>query len=342
MKDKKLGYYQSLRWLDSNGARELINLIAKIELTEQELIQQITHGEADNSLAVYVDIGVSDGAIDSDRGFIAMTLGRKQRLVALDGRKLGRSPLSLFVYHEAEYRPDGMVFLPSQPKDKTITLEDFLGGDKGLGLWSADTKSLKPRYPLYFFRSEVEEWAKRIGGEPDQQALQEENQHLQQEIEAFIAEVERLEAEKEYLQREMLATERAHNRLADQLTALTEQHDLCVISLEGANEETEDAYREVERLQAENTELKEEVGRLQADSKNGAVLFGHESENLRLVEWAINEFYHPDKFDVNDPKTHPKQEYMLAEIMRVHGVTGVTAKAVERIATPFSRDRSKK
>lgn len=195
---------------------------------------------------------------------------------------------------------------------------------------------------LVFLPTDVEALAAKMNDEPDYQALQKENQRLSQGAAELKAMVKRLEAEKEYLQREMLATERAHNRLADQLTALTEQHDLCMISLEGADEETEDAYREVERLQAENTELKEEVGRLQADSKNGAVLFGHESENLRLVEWAINEFYHPDKFDVNDPKTHPKQEYMLAEIMRVHGVTGVTAKAVERIATPFSRDRAKK
>lgn len=179
--------------------------------------------------------------------------------------------------------------------------------------WRAMDIDLYELFPrginLAFLRADIETLAAKINGEPD-------ITDLKKRVADLTAALERVQIDNARLIHKSESRERS--------------------------EEMEALKAEVERLQAENTELKEEVGRLQADSKNGAVLFGHESENLRLVEWAINEFYHPDKFDVNDPKTHPKQEYMLAEIMRVHGVTGVTAKAVERIATPFSRDRAKK
>lgn len=206
--DSKLGYYQSLRWLDSKSAREFIGLLAGFELSEVELAQLVAHGEASSVFAAYVDVGVSDGAIDADTGLLALTTGRKQRLAALEASQLRGSPLRLFVYHEAEHRPDGRIYLPSQPSDLTLALEDCLADSAaGLGLWFANTKSLKPNYTVYFCREEIEFWVESFGGDSNNnQSIQEKNrplqqasedtQQLQQELEALKVEVEQLRAEK--------------------------------------------------------------------------------------------------------------------------------------------------
>lgn len=196
MKENKLGYYQSLLWLDSKGARELIKLIAGIELSEAELVQAIMHSDFRNALEVYVDIGVSDGAIDSETGLpIFNDLFGKQRIVSPEFYRLIDSPLHLFIYHPAEHRPNGRVYLPSQPRHGKISLEYCDMDGKKFGSCSVDTESLKPNYPVYFSRHQVEQWAKNISGNLDTQELQDENQRLQQEVEALKTEVERLQAE---------------------------------------------------------------------------------------------------------------------------------------------------
>lgn len=197
MKEKKLGYYQSLLWLDSKGAIELIKLIAGIELSEAELVQQIIHSDFKKALGVYVDIGGPlDGAVDSETGLpILNVLFGKQRIVSPELCRLIDSPLRLFIYHPEEYRPNGRVYLPSQPERGKISLEYCDMDGKRVGSCSADTTSLRSNYLVYFSRSEVEAWAKGISGSPDNQELQDENQRLKQELETLKAEVVRLQAE---------------------------------------------------------------------------------------------------------------------------------------------------
>lgn len=107
-----------------------------------------------------------------------------------------------------------------------------------------------------------------------------------------------------------------------------------------------DQAQELERLKAEVERLKAENAELISMGANTGVandlLFTHVTENLRLAARVQQEFYDPARFDIEDPDSYPLKGKILDKLKEWGIDSDTTAKAIERVATPFSRDKAKK
>ncbi|MEZ2721904.1 hypothetical protein ACBP46_10785 [Paenalcaligenes hominis] len=265
----KAKYYKIVGSLTGAEALDYLNSLTGAGLSPEDFFQLKRKG----FLPSYVELDGAFARENKERPLYDGLLGSCPADIQVLGLQRVCSHLHFFREGDDEGRyfftmPEGLFL---RGADFSISLEGDVisnGVVRVMSKWQLSSTHLGiGDYELVFNSLDIEDLAAKMNEEPDHQALQEENQRLSQDITELKATVEHLEMENGGLLQKVSAIERAHNRLVTQLTDLGEQHDLCMVSLEGADEKTEEAYRDIERLRAENNILKTENFQLKADDE---------------------------------------------------------------------------
>lgn len=101
------------------------------------------------------------------------------------------------------------------------------------------------------------------------------------------------------------------------------------------------AQKEIEALKAEIEQLKAE-SRCSLSGQGGRELgFTYITSALEMVS-AVQQRYYGANFDIGDKRSYPPKDDIVEWVMEQYGIKKPTANAVERIATPFDRNRAER